>query len=345
MFAPTLTRDLARRALFHGVACLVLLVSGFVCLAPAQDRRQRQVSLNTAAVPSVVVESDVTTVTRCPERADEDTTRVRLVSRTENLSGNVSYTYTTTGGRITGTGANRTWDLTGVQPGVYTATVEAENDLADLGCRAFSSTVVVVRDCPPLVVQCPAVNVLAPETVRAGEPLTFVANVSGPGGVVPAFNWNVSGGTIMSGQGTPTITVDTASAGGTSVRAAVQLAGYDASCSARAEASAPVTTIPVARRFDEFPSINFDDDKARLDNLAVELQNDPTARGFIIVYPGVRARADQASRLGARARDYLTRTRGIDASRLTVTSGAPRERAMYELYIVPLGAQPPTVGR
>ncbi len=343
MYALTPTRT--RHISFQFVACFVLFAAGFVSLAPAQDARQRQVSLNPAALPSVVVETDVTTVTRCPERADENASQVRLVSRTENLSGNVNYVYTATGGRIVGTGANTTWDLTGAQPGVYTATVEASNGLADLGCRAFSSAVVVVRDCPPRVVQCPTVNVLAPEMVRAGEPLTFVANVSGPGGVVPGFNWNVTGGTIVSGQGTPTITVDTASAGGTSVRAAVQLAGYDASCSALAEATAPVTALPLARKFDEFPSVNFDDDKARLDNLAIELQNDPTARGFIIVYPAARGRADQASRLGSRARDYLTRTRGIDASRLTITSGAPRDRATYELYIVPVGAQPPSVGR
>ena len=78
MFAPTLTRDHARHALFHAVGCLVLLVSGFVCLAPAQEGRQRQVSLNTAAAPSVVVESNTTTVTRCPDRAGEDLSLIHI---------------------------------------------------------------------------------------------------------------------------------------------------------------------------------------------------------------------------------------------------------------------------
>ncbi len=326
-------------------ACLALLV-GFASFNFAQNADTRRVSLmSPTAAPAVFIETDSTTLTRCFARPDENKTQVRLVSRSENLSGNVNYTWSTTGGRIIGNGVTTTWDLTDVQPGVYTATVEAANDLVDDGCRAFSSAVVVVRDCAPPRILCPVVRVLAPDTVDAGAPLTFVANVSGSGNISPAFNWTVTGGTIIAGQGTPSITVDTTGLGGTNVLAAVQLAGYDASCSANAEAAAPVTAQPVARRFDEFPSISFDDDKARLDNLAIELQNNPGARGFIVVYTGRRSRTEQTTRLGGRARDYLTRTRGIDSSRITIVGGGTREQNYFELYIVPVGAQPPVVGR
>ena len=44
------------------------------------------------------------------------------------------YSYTVTGGRITGEGANVSWDLTGVQPGTYTSTVEVDDGC---GCVAF----------------------------------------------------------------------------------------------------------------------------------------------------------------------------------------------------------------
>ncbi|MDT7542250.1 MAG: hypothetical protein QOE33_2154, partial [Acidobacteriota bacterium] len=54
------------------------------------------------------------------------------------------YTWSTTGGKIAGDGANVTWDLSGVMPGTYTASVEVDDGC---GCIAFSSTTVVVDRC------------------------------------------------------------------------------------------------------------------------------------------------------------------------------------------------------
>jgi hypothetical protein len=54
------------------------------------------------------------------------------------------YTYSTTGGRITGDGSAVIWDLSSAQPGTYTATVEGDDGC---GCIAFSSTSVSVTQC------------------------------------------------------------------------------------------------------------------------------------------------------------------------------------------------------
>ena len=54
------------------------------------------------------------------------------------------YIYSATGGRISGEGPNVTWELTGVRPGTYTATVEVD-DMC--GCVAFTSTTVKVAAC------------------------------------------------------------------------------------------------------------------------------------------------------------------------------------------------------
>jgi hypothetical protein len=54
------------------------------------------------------------------------------------------YTWSTTGGRITGDGANVTWDLSGAAPGTYTASVEVDDGC---GCIAYSSATVVVDRC------------------------------------------------------------------------------------------------------------------------------------------------------------------------------------------------------
>ncbi|MBV9957137.1 MAG: hypothetical protein JO360_01895, partial [Acidobacteria bacterium] len=53
------------------------------------------------------------------------------------------------------------------------------------------------------------------------------------------------------------------------------------------------------------------------------------------------SRVGQADRLGARALDYLTKTRGIDSQRVVIVNGGYRETDFYEFWIVPQGAEPP----
>lgn len=339
-----------RRARTHSRALpLTLMLLALLPLAAnAQDTRTRRTTddRNSSSAPTVVVTPDINVITLCPEDAARARTEVRLTSDTTGFSspGSVRYTWTTNGGTIREEGTTAVWDLSGVAPGAYTASLEVDDGVNAL-CRAFTSATIVARPCPPIRIQCPVVTINCPDTVEAGQPVNLSANISGArADLSPGFNWTVTGGTIVAGQGTSAITVDTTGFSGT-YTANVQVTGFDQTCPATASCTVSVPALPLPRKFDEFPSISFDDDKARLDNLAVELQNDPTARGFIVVYPGRRARPDQASRLGERARRYLTQTRGIDASRLIVVSGAPRERATYELYIVPVGATPPAVGQ
>jgi len=42
------------------------------------------------------------------------------------------------------------------------------------------------------------------------------------------------------------------------------------------------------RQFDEFGDINCEDEMARLDNFAIQLQNEPAAKGVMIFYGGRR---------------------------------------------------------
>ena len=147
------------------------------------------------------------------------------------------YTYSTTGGRITGDGPNATLDLTGVATGTYTVTVEVDDGC---GCIAFTSTTVTVEHLPvraPTPPPCPTVSVSCPDTGTVGQPVTFTANVSGgDANVTATYNWTVSAGTISSGQGTSSITVDTTGvAGGSTITATVDVGGYDRSCSTSIE--------------------------------------------------------------------------------------------------------------
>ncbi|MDQ3919889.1 MAG: PKD domain-containing protein, partial [Acidobacteriota bacterium] len=254
------------------------------------------------------------------------------------------YTWSTTGGRVTGDGANATLDLTGVSPGTYTVTVEVDDGC---GCVAFTSTTVTVNACDcvtPTPPPCPTVSVSCPDTGTLGQPVTFTANVSGGDpAVTPTFNWTVSAGTISSGQGTSSITVDTTGvAGGTTVTATVNVGGYPASCSVSSSCTTSFAKPQTARKVDEYGNIRFNDEKARLDNFAIELQNDPTSQGYLICYGGRRGRAGEAQARCDRAKNYLTTTRGIDAGRIMTVDGGYREDLTVELWVVPSGANPPT---
>jgi hypothetical protein len=197
---------------------------------------------------------------------------------------------------------------------------------------------------------CPyPVNISAPATISEGSIVTFSADVAYAGPSALSYTWTVSppSARIVSGAGTPTITVDTTGIGRqrlTAILVADDGSG-DRACRQRASASTAIISTPpppvTPRRFDEFPSIAFDDDKARLDNLAIELQNNPGATGYIIVYSGRASTPARADQLGARARTYLVQTRGIDANRVVVINGGFRETNAFELWLVPQGATPP----
>jgi hypothetical protein len=253
------------------------------------------------------------------------------------------YTWSVTGGRLSGEGRQVTWDLSGVANGSYTATVEVNDGNQH---TATGNTTVTVADCPgcvPPPPPCPTVSVSCPTDVEANQPITFTASVSGGAeGASWTYNWSVSAGTISSGQGTSTITVDTASLGGQSVTATVSIGGADPSCTGTT-ASCTTTVKPPqapARKFDEYGNIRFNDEKARLDNYAIQLQNEPGSTGTIIVYGSCQGEGQQR---GDRAKDYLVNTRGIEAGRITVVDGGCRSELNVQLWVVPQGAAAPTV--
>lgn len=109
------------------------------------------------------------------------------------------------------------------------------------------------------------------------------------------------------------------------------------------EASTPISP----RKFDEFKDINCEDEMARLDNFAVNLQQSPADKAVIIFYGGRRVgrrlprRRDSAAR-AARLKTYLTQRRSIPADRVIMIDGGFREEWMTELWIVPSAATLPS---
>ena len=292
--------------------------------------------------PTVSVSSSSASITLpCPPGTSSDTCTASA-SRSVDLTANAAdpdndtllFTWSVTGGTLSGEGRSVSWNLSGVNAGTYTASVEVNDGN---GHTVSSSTTVTVAECTGCRPPCPTVSVSCPSDVDQGSPITFTASVNGDANVT--YNWSVSAGTISSGQGTSSITVSTDGLGGQTVTATVELGGLDPSCSRTASCTTGIrAAIPPAVKFDEYGNIKFNDEKARLDNYAIQLQNQPGAQGYILAYGSC---AGEAQARADRAKDYLVNTRGIDAGRLVTVDGGCRSELWVELWIVPTGATAP----
>jgi len=197
---------------------------------------------------------------------------------------------------------------------------------------------------------CPyPVNSSAPVSVNDGDLITFTSDVAYGGSAALSYTWTVSPSEarIVSGASTATITVDSTGLGSQRVTATLLVddGSGDALCRQRAQASTEIVSkkppVVECKPFDQFQSVAFDDTKARLDNLAIELQGSPGNQAYIIIYAGRTSRAGQADMLSRRTMDYLVNQRGVDAGRITIINGGYRDTDFIEIWLCPPGAKPP----
>lgn len=92
------------------------------------------------------------------------------------------------------------------------------------------------------------------------------------------------------------------------------------------------------RKIDEYGNIRWADEKARLDNAAVELQNSPDLRLAILAYGGRRGKEGEAIRRAERAKNYLMRVRRIPPWQIVAADCGYREDLTVELLPLGLGA-------
>lgn len=104
---------------------------------------------------------------------------------------------------------------------------------------------------------------------------------------------------------------------------------------------ATAQTSESGRKVDEYGDVRFEDEKGRLDNLVIELKNDPNASGYLIVYGGRRSIKGIAKTRALRAKNYLVKKGRIAAKRIAWVDGGYREEVTTEIYIVPRGATAP----
>src|SRR5215212_7109840 len=312
-----------------------------VSLSAASVFAQKPQVVSAASAPlSLSLTSDANSVRACD---NSGAPQVQLTAKAVSPSNNpIKYKWTTNEGTIIGEGPVVTWNLAGLKPGYHKASLDIQSVGSEGSCQAFSSVSVLVNPCAAVQPVCPAVEIVCPTQIAMDQPLTFSSRLAGgvPATATPVYNWSVSAGTIIEGQGTSTIKVDTTGLSGQTVTAMLSVGGYTLECAADCAVSIPLPKLN-SRRFDEFPDISRNDEKARLDNFGIELQNDPTSIGYVIVYPGrASKRAEVQDHFGSVV-DYLVNSRGMDASRIKTIEGPKRDHLFVELWITPRGATPP----
>lgn len=297
--------------------------------------------------------STVSLRTACPEGQESSGTctsdsQVALRTSASDPENDVLlYSYTTTGGRIVGDGANVTWDLSGVQPGTYRANVYVKDGQPFHEVTDFVTiTVTECNDCRPKPLPtpppCPPLSLDGPTNIiEPGQRATITARAGGS--PVSNYRWSVSCGTILSGDGTQAISVDTSTCEARSVTVNLTVEGGDfrPECTSSASTTYEVGQRPGPIKFDEFTPIspkNFNDDKARLDNFAIRLQQDQSTQAYIIAFGTC---GTEGTARAKRQRDYLISDGGVAANRITIIDGGCRDSLLFQFYIAPQGVPAP----
>lgn len=107
-----------------------------------------------------------------------------------------------------------------------------------------------------------------------------------------------------------------------------------------------------ARKIDEFESIQCDDYLARMDAFQNQLKDDPTAKGYILIYEGKIVKYNKGKihfvlpHLGeakSYERTMIRRMafRRFDKERIVFVEAGFRENLMVEFWLVPQGAKSP----
>jgi outer membrane protein OmpA-like peptidoglycan-associated protein len=99
----------------------------------------------------------------------------------------VTYAWTASGGKVTGTQDTATFDSTGVDPGKYSITVTvADKYKHSVPCTA---DVTVEKKYLPPTVSCS----VSPDSIQVGETATVVAKAESPDGSPLTYSWTVNG--------------------------------------------------------------------------------------------------------------------------------------------------------
>ena len=257
----------------------------------------------------------------------------------------LSYSWSGSGGKLSGKGSTASIDTTGLAPGSYTAGATiTDGHKGEASCRA--SFTIKERPKNPPQISCSA----NPSSVQVGTPATITCRCSSPDNT-PDYpvsasigNWSATGGRISGSGNSATLDTTGASAGPITATATCT---DSRGLSSRATASVNVEVPPAPPQASKLNEIGFARNSARVDNtakailddVALRLQREADARAVIVGYaePTELKSTTLAAERAANAKAYLSKEKGVDPSRIETRTGSGGGMKA-EIWFVPAGA-------
>jgi hypothetical protein len=247
----------------------------------------------------------------------------------------LTYTWNSTGGKVSGSGMGGSVDTTGLAPGSYNVSaMVSDGKKASASCSG-SFTVKEPPKHPPQI-SCSA----NPATVRSGEASTINCTCTSPDNRSLSYSWSTNAGQL-SGSGASE-TLDTAGLPSGPVNVSTTCTDdrglSDATTTMVAVEAPPPVPQPSKLGECDFKTARVDNKcKAVLDDVALRLQRDADSKAVIVGYSGAKEGKGMAAQRATNAKTYLVKEKGIDASRIELRTGMGGDKKA-EFYIVPAGA-------
>jgi hypothetical protein len=251
-----------------------------------------------------------------------------------------AYTWKSTAGVVTPTGAGATIDTTGVAPGEYAVTgnvSEGARPRQQATCQAPFT----VHAFDPPTISC----VANPSTALSGTDVAISANAVSPQKRPLSYTYTSTAG-VVNGAG-PSASLTTAGLGASTVTVTCTVADdVSHTVSATADVVITVPPPPVIPQTEQLCAISFARDTRRpvrvdneakgcLDDIALSMNKQTDAR---LVLTGNAIETDKPNAAAERtlnARQYLMQEKGIDPSRIELRTGDASEKSVTTTLVPP----------
>jgi hypothetical protein len=269
-----------------------------------------------------------------------DPVTVTATASNLNLKKKAAYTWTVSGGHITGADSTATVTTAGLAPGDYTVSGHVSEGMRP-GQQASCTAGFRVHEYEPPTISCSA----NPSTVMPGDSPTITSVASSPQNRTLSYSYTASSGQIASS--TPTATLNTAGASPGTVTVTCNVVddlGKQATANTTITITAPPPPAPPQVR--NLCSISFERDRKRpvrvdneakgcLDEIALALNRESSAKLIIVGKHSADESPDAAAQRDLNVAQYLTQEKGVDPSRIELRTGGDLTRSLDSILVPP----------
>ena len=274
-----------------------------------------------------------------------------------------TYTWTSTGGTISGTSATENIDTKAAAPGTYTVAGHVAEGTKPGQSADCSAQFTVKPFDPPTMNSCSA----NPSTVMSAGSSTITANATSPQNRPLTYSYSATSGSVSGTTSTATLTAPSVAAGSNSsvtvtCNVVDDLGKSDSKMTTVIVNGPPMPPPPAAPMASSLCSVSFERDakrpervdneaKACLDDVALALQRSSDAKLALVGNEDAKEqkvdaklaklkhnrKPTAAASRAVNTKDYLVTEKGLDASRITVYTGADDAQTVTTT-LIPAGA-------